>query len=587
MTDPPNPRPSRRLAALLPLVVLAFGCATESPSQPDVPTPEAPDDPPPAPPVPAESFRWGSATPESQGMCGTTRQLGCTKTLEEIWHAISDPKHNTKRFIVIRNDKVLYDRGSAEPHPSYSASKGLLGAPTLVYAMSKCGLALQDPAAKWLGHGDGARWTTAYPWTDITLEHLATHTSGICDYDNPSAACGDENPGWQRAYHNADRGGTDHVYPEDAFTIARARAEQNSEPAVPPGGGYEYSNVGHALLNYAVQKACGRNLADIFDTYIRQSGMGSAVRPALIHTDDGRQFHQSTGAALWDGLDGAAVLRLAGRLGIWDNRNVEPVRYWREVTKVEGNLPAAAAASRGVIYVVNSRDSWTQAAGHRRLSAETFGHGGNYSTVFLNDPLTSTIVVRQGENNAPGASYLTINGCAPGWTGTAPDCEEGIDWSNNWNEVGGDVGSARAGPRKMILEPLQEAFFFPPPFCRMTSAGGHTVDNTTDVYSTSQGGATIDLTAEIQVSPREGEGSSVVGRVEFYKEGEGAGPQHIGDGTLVPGSDPARYQLSYSAESHGAAGEARTYFATCVARSVQDGSKEVPSHSRPIRVQRL
>jgi hypothetical protein len=109
------------LAALLPLVVLAFGCATESPSQPDVPTPEAPDDPPPAPPVPAESFRWGSATPESQGMCGTTRQLGCTKTLEEIWQAISDPKHNTKRFIVIRNDKDLYDRGSAEPHPSYSA----------------------------------------------------------------------------------------------------------------------------------------------------------------------------------------------------------------------------------------------------------------------------------------------------------------------------------------------------------------------------------------------------------------------------------------------------------------------------------
>ena len=41
-------------------------------------------------------------------------QLGCTKTLEQIWTTISDPKHNTKRFIVIRNDKVIYDRGGTE-----------------------------------------------------------------------------------------------------------------------------------------------------------------------------------------------------------------------------------------------------------------------------------------------------------------------------------------------------------------------------------------------------------------------------------------------------------------------------------------
>jgi hypothetical protein len=314
--------------------------------------------------------------------------------------------------------------------------------------------------------------------------------------------------------------------------------------------------------------------------------MGSAVRPALIRTDDGQQFHQSTGTAMWDGLDGAAVLRLAGRLGIWDNRNVEPVRYWHEVTKVEGNVAAAAAASRGVIYENNATDTWTQSPGHRRLSLETFGHGGNYSTVFMNDPLTSTIIVRQGDNNADGASYLTTNGCAPGWTGTAPNCEEGTDWSNNWGAAAGELGSSREGARMMVVEPLQEAFFFPPPFCRMTSAAGQTVDKTTDVYAAPSGAATIDLTAEIQVDPREGEGSSVVARVEFYKEGEGSGPQHIGDGTLVAGTSPATYQLSYSAGSHGVTGDVKTYFANCVAKSVQDDTKEVPSYSRPVRVQR-
>jgi hypothetical protein len=597
MSDQPNPRPLRRPEAprllrryppvLAPplvaihLVVLALGCATEPPPAPEASTPDS------VPAVPTDGFRWGSATPESQGMCGSTTQLGCTKTLEEIWNTISDPKHNTKRFVVIRNDKVIFDRGGTVPYFAYSASKGLLGAPTLVYAMSKCGVGIKDRASSWLAHGDGTRWSTEYPWTDITVEQLATHTSGVCDYGNSSTACQDKNPGWQRAFDIAKRGGTDYVYPDDAFTIARVKSEQNSEPALPPGTAYEYSNVAHALLNYVVQRACGQSLADIFDSKIRQPGMGSAVRPALIYTDDAQQFNQSTGIAMWNGLDGAAVLRLAGRQGIWDNRNIEPVRYWHEVTKVEGNLAAAAAASRGVIYENNSQDTWTQSPGHRRLSLEMFGHGGKYSTVFLNDPLTSTIIVRQGEGNAKGASYLTINGCEPGWTGMAPLCAEGTDWSNNWNVAGGELGSSRVGPRKLVVEPLQEAFFFPPPFCRMTSAAGQTVDHTLDVYSSPSNATTIDLVAEITINPREGEGSSVVERVEFYSESEATAPQHIGNGTLVVGTSPPQYQLSHSVDSHGAPGEVKTYFANCVASSVRDNTKKVPSYSRPVRVRRL
>jgi CubicO group peptidase (beta-lactamase class C family) len=563
-------------------MVLALGCASEPPT--------APDPPPPRVSVTAAltgGFNWGSATPESQGMCGSTRQLGCTKTLQGIWNTISNPKHNTKRFTVIRNDKVIYDRGGTLAYHGYSASKGLLGAPTLVYAMSKCGVRLTDPASQWLAHGDGARWGTEYPWTNITVEHLATHTSGICDYGNSSSTCRNEHPGWQTAFERAKAGGTNYVYPGDAFTIARAKAEQNKEPAMPPGSALEYSNVGHALLNYVVQRACGRKLTDIFDLYIKQSGMGSAVRPALIYTDDGQQFNQSSGIARWNGLDGAAVLRLAGRLGIWDNQNTEPVKYWYEVTKITGHLAAAAAAGWGVVYNNNSKNMWTPSAGHRRLSLETFGHGGNYSTLFINDPLTSTIVARQGENNAKGASYLTKNGCAPGWAGTAPTCAAGTDWSNNWNVSSGAVGFSSVGPRKKVVEPLQQAFFFPPPFCRMTSAAGQAVDNTTDVYDNPLDATTVDLAAEISINPREGAGSSEVDKVEFYKESDGTAPQYIGDGTLVAGTSPPKYQLSYGAESHGAADDVRTYFANCVARSAQDDTKKVPSYSRPVRVRRL
>ena len=92
--------------------------------------------------------------------------------------------------------------------------------------------------------------------------------------------------------------------------------------------------------------------------------------------------------------------------------------------------------------------------------------------------------------------------------------------------------------------------------------------------------------AEIRVNPREGDGSSVVDRVEFYKEDGIAAPRLVGVGTLVDGSDPAQYQLSYAANDHGTPGMVLTYFANCVARSLQDSTKVVPAYSRPVRVRR-
>ena len=527
-------------------------------------------------------FAWTSATPESQGMCGSIRQLGCSKTLQQLWSSISAAKYNSKRLVVIRNDKIIYDRGGTLAYYVYSATKGLLGGPTLVHAMSKCGVGISDRAGQWLGHGAGSRWEGDFPWSEITVEHLASHTSGICDYGNSSTICRDENPGWQAAFERTKVGGAKYVYPNDAFTIARVKAEQNREPARVPGSIFEYSNVAHALLNYVVQRACGLKLTEIYDRYIKQVGMGSPVGVALISTDDGQQFNQATGLARWKALDGAAVLRLAGRQGIWDNRNIEPVRYWHLLTRTTGNIPAAAAQGFGVVYENNSVNIWTQSVNHRRLSLETFGHDGNHSTIFQNDPLTSTIVVRQGETYGNGGGYLTLNGCFPGWTGTAPTCRAATSYSNNWGN-----SSVYTGQRKLVMEPLQEAFFFPPPFCRMTSAGGSKVDAVSDEYTTPMDGTAVDLVAEIRVNPREGAGSSVVDRVEFYKETGGATPVYIGTGKLVPGSSPAQYKLSYSAAAHGAVGQVQTYFANCVAKSTQDASKKVPSYSEPVRVRRL
>jgi hypothetical protein len=54
----------------------------------------------------------------------------------------------------------------------------------------------------------------------------------------------------------------------------------------------------------------------------------------------------------------------------------------------------------------------------------------------------------------------------------------------------------------------------------------------------------------------------------------------------VSGSSPTRYRLAYKATSHGATGTVETYFASCIAKSTVDGTKEVPSYAEPIRVRR-
>jgi hypothetical protein len=113
------------------------------------------------------------------------------------------------------------------------------------------------------------------------------------------------------------------------------------------------------------------------------------------------------------------------------------------------------------------------------------------------------------------------------------------------------------------------------------------VDNTTDVYDAAPDATTVELGATIQVNPREGAGQSAVSKVEFYKESGGAPPEYIGAGTLVNGTSPPEYRLSYSADSHGAVNEVKTYFANCVARSTVDPTWKVPSFSRPVRVRRL
>ena len=166
-------------------------------------------------------------------MCGSVKQLGCTRTLTQLWNGISNPMYNTKRFIVIRNDKVIFDRGGTLAYHVYSASKGLLGAPTLVHAMSRAGWGspIRPPPGCPMATAPAGAPTT--PGRTSPSSSWPGTPAGSATTATPAPSAAMRHPGWQAAYDKADGGGTKFVYPNDAFTIARAKAEQNREPAGP------------------------------------------------------------------------------------------------------------------------------------------------------------------------------------------------------------------------------------------------------------------------------------------------------------------------------------------------------------------
>ena len=129
-----------------------------------------------------------------------------------------------------RNDKVIYDRGGTLAYPVYSSNKGLWGAPTLVHAMHSCGVDLSNRASKWLAGGAGARWGSVHPWSAITVEQLATHTAGICDYGNTGTVCRNENGDWQADYEQSKSGGTGWPISNVSASAATRMVKKKVEP---------------------------------------------------------------------------------------------------------------------------------------------------------------------------------------------------------------------------------------------------------------------------------------------------------------------------------------------------------------------
>jgi len=328
-------------------------------------------------------FEWQKASPEAEGMS--------SQKLDAARDVLSEK--GTKTFLVIRNDKIVYewyapDFGPDKKHYTASMAKALVGGVSLMLALNDGLLSADDPACKyipeWKGHPQKSK---------ITIRHLATHSSGIEDAEQDEIGHF-ELPGWKGQFWKQQ---------PDPFTVSRDEAPVIFEP----GSQYAYSNPGMALLSYAVTAALkGTEHTDV-RTLLRQRIM----KPIGVKDSDwsigyGKTFEVNglNLVANWGGGGYTAravarVGRLMLRKGNWQGRQLVDSKWIEEVTKYTGTPLPLSERSGGNPAPASGLGWWTNFDGvWSKVPRDAFAGAGAGNQVLLVVPSLELIIVRNGSN---------------------------------------------------------------------------------------------------------------------------------------------------------------------------------------------
>lgn len=156
-------------------------------------------------------------------------------------------------FLVMRGDQLLYEgalgdaaaEGGQSLTPAYAFDIGSITkqftAAAIVRLAEQGKLGLDDPAAKHL---------PGFPYPDVTVRQLLTHTSGVPDV--------------MPYYSKLLRSG-EVTAPLISADAAQVLAAQKMAPVSAPGTRFEYSNTGYLLLGQIVTRVSGVDYARYLD----------------------------------------------------------------------------------------------------------------------------------------------------------------------------------------------------------------------------------------------------------------------------------------------------------------------------------
>jgi CubicO group peptidase (beta-lactamase class C family) len=328
-------------------------------------------------PAHAEQFDWQQATPQSQGMS------------QEKLDAFKDElaKRKTRAFLVVRNDKIVYEWYASGVTPdskqgTASLAKALVGGVSLAVAITDGKIALDDKIAKFV-----PRWNADPRKSKITLRHLGSHTSGLADAHQEGVPH-EKLTGWMGDFwKRLDP-------PNDPFTLARDKVPTLFEP----GQRIQYSNPGLGMLTYCVTAS----LNDAPQKDVRTLLKSRVTRPIGIpdaqwsigygqtFTVDGLPLVASWGGAAFTPRATARIGRLLLREGDWDGQRILSKQAVHDVTGDSG-LPGHCGMG-----------FWTNADGrYPKLPKDTCYGAGAGDQLLVVVPSLNLIMVRNGEALAP------------------------------------------------------------------------------------------------------------------------------------------------------------------------------------------
>jgi CubicO group peptidase (beta-lactamase class C family) len=329
----------------------------------------------------SDVFEWGTATPESQGMDGAR--------LEAMQRELAE--RDTKAFLVIRHDRLVWERyapdfSAGTPHYTASMAKVFVAGMALLVQMADGRMGIDDPAWKYI-----PRWKDHALKSQITIRHLATHTSGIEDAEEPGKSL-DELGGWKGAFWRGDRD-------PGPFAIALDQAPM----LFAPGTSTAYSSPGMAALGYAITASLRGCQQSDLRSLLRARVMDPIGVPENHWRPggdppwelDGLRLYASWGGGHYTARAAARVGRLMLRRGDWEGRQVIDARRVCEALSPAAPAQSDAHATFGITWWINNGGQWPG------LPRDAFAAGGAGHQVLLIVPSLDLMAVRNGNNLNP------------------------------------------------------------------------------------------------------------------------------------------------------------------------------------------